>query len=420
MPLYLIHHYFITSVSAEKFHLRITMLCITQSLYMIFFNLIFFSLSIVVIEYGTHASSSKDQYTFFHRGYYFFSLFSRTCYFLKSLHVRNFAISPFSNVLDVCNFSVIYKRERRLQIIIAIPTPDPFSSASTDSSALQSLHFPLHINTLISSLQHLNQMGRQTNTIHRKDIKRTVQVTRYVLNLIGVWPSQDNSSAFRIAQIKIFRILCQALLYFIFVPGVLKIFFKETNTRRRFKMIGPMCNCLMAMLKHATLICRGDRIKDCIKHIEEDWRKLNLAEDRRIMMSNSRIGRSLAILSVVFVYGSGFSYRTIMPLLRGVIITPQNVTIRPMGFDGYYGFFDPQKTPAYEITFILQFLSGFMQYSISSGTCSLAALLVLHACGQLKILIARMKDLTQIKYFYDKNANQKLAAVVRQHIRIKR
>lgn len=263
-------------------------------------------------------------------------------------------------------------------------------------------------------------MDRQAHTIHRNDIRRTVQVTRYVLNLIGVWPSQDNSSTFRIAWIKMLRILCQVLLYFIFVPGVLKMFLKERNTRRRLKMIGPMCNCLMAVLKHAALICRSDRIKDCIRHIEEDWRKLNLAEDRRIMMGNSRIGRSLAILCVAFVYGSGFSYRTIMPLSRGVIITPQNVTIRPMGFDGYYVFFDPQKTPAYEIVFIIQFLSGFVQYSVTSGTCSLAALLVLHACGQLKILIARMKDLTQIKQFCDKNANQKLAAVVRQHIRIKR
>lgn len=198
------------------------------------------------------------------------------------------------------------------------------------------------------------------------------------------------------------------------------MFLKETNTRRRLKMIGPMCNCLMAVLKHAVLICRGECIKECIRHIEEDWRKLNLADDRRIMMNNSKIGRSLAILCVAFVYGSGFSYRTIMPLSRGVIITPQNVTIRPMGFDGYYVFVDPQKTPAYEIIFTIQFLCGFVQYSVTSGACSLAALLVLHACGQLKILIARMEDLTEIKHFRDKNANRKLAAVVRQHIRIKR
>ncbi|XP_072746738.1 odorant receptor 4-like [Anoplolepis gracilipes] len=262
-------------------------------------------------------------------------------------------------------------------------------------------------------------MDRQTNTSHRNDIKRTVQVTRCVLNSIGIWPLQDDSSAFRTVGIKILRILCQALLCFIFVPGVLKMFLKETNTRRRLKMIGPMCNCLMAVLKHAALICRSDRIKDCIKHIEEDWGKLNLAEDRRIMTSNSRIGRSLAILCVAFVYGSGFSYRTIMPLSRGVIITAQNVTIRPVAFDGYYVFVDPQKTPAYEIIFTIQFLSGFVQYSVTSGACSLAALLVLHACGQLKILITRMEDLSHIEHFHDKNANRKLAAVVRQHIRIK-
>ncbi|XP_011707127.1 PREDICTED: odorant receptor 22c-like, partial [Wasmannia auropunctata] len=78
-----------------------------------------------------------------------------------------------------------------------------------------------------------------------------------------------------------------------------------------------------------------------------------------------------------------------------------------------------KQKPAYEIIFSIQFLSGFVQYSVTSGACSLAALLVLHACGQLKILITRMEDLTHSKYFSDQNANRKLAAVVRQHIRIK-
>lgn len=266
-------------------------------------------------------------------------------------------------------------------------------------------------------------MDRQVthvNTFHRDDIRRTVQVTRGVLNLIGAWPSRSTPSAFRAAKTKLIRILCQVLLYVVFVSGGLKIFFKELNMYRRLKVLGPMCNILMTIIKHIALIYQGERLKDCIRYIEEDWRTVSLTEDRRIMADNSRIGRSLAILCVAFMYGSGFSYRTILPLTRGVIVTPQNVTIRPLPFDGYYLFIDPQKTPAYEIIFIIQLLSGFVQYSVTSGTCSLAALLVLHACGQLKILIARMEDITQTKHFPDKNTNRKLATVVRQHIRIKR
>jgi len=61
-----------------------------------------------------------------------------------------------------------------------------------------------------------------------------------------------------------------------------------------------------------------------------------------------------------------------------------------------------------------------VQYSATSGAYRLAALLVLHACGQLKILITKMEDITQTKYFSDKYARGKLAAVFRQHIQIKR
>jgi len=60
-----------------------------------------------------------------------------------------------------------------------------------------------------------------------------------------------------------------------------------------------------------------------------------------------------------------------------------------------------------------------VQYSATSEAYGLAALLVLHACGQLKIL-TKMEDITQAKYFSDKYARGKLAAVVRQHIQIKR
>ncbi|XP_014484222.1 PREDICTED: odorant receptor 4-like [Dinoponera quadriceps] len=257
------------------------------------------------------------------------------------------------------------------------------------------------------------------NSSHHDDVRRTVHVTRSVLNLIGVWPSCGDSSALRLVWTKSLRMLCQVLLYFIFVPGLLKIFLKESNARRRLKMVGPMCYCLMAMLKHAMLIYQNNRIKDCIRHIEEDWGQVSLAEDRRIMTGNSRIGRNLAILCVAFVYGSGFFYRTILPLSRGTVVTLQNVTIRPLGYNGYYVFIDPQKTPAYEIIFTIQCLCGVVQYSVTSGACSLAALLVLHGCGQFKILIARMEDLTRIEHTSDVNVNRKLAAIVKQHIRIK-
>lgn len=262
---------------------------------------------------------------------------------------------------------------------------------------------------------------KHINTFHHNDIKRTVQVTRGVLNLIGVWPSHNTPSALKIIKINLLRIVCQALLYIVFVSGGLKIFLKELNMYRRLKVIGPMCNILMTILKHIALIYQGKRLKDCIRYIEEDWRKVNpTKDDRRIMMDNSKMGRSLAILCVTFMYGSGFSYRTILPLSRGIIVTPQNVTIRPLPFDGYYLFIDPQKTPAYEIIFTIQILSGFVQYSVTSGVCSLAAFLVLHACGQLKILIAKMEDLTRIEQFPNRNTNRKLAAIVRRHIRIKR
>ncbi|XP_072746735.1 uncharacterized protein [Anoplolepis gracilipes] len=310
---------------------------------------------------------------------------------------------------------MIYEKEQ-LSSMLPIPLS---TSVSEDASAWLLESFLLTIQSVYE--QRRDQMDRQVthvNSFYRNDIKRAVEVTRGVLNLIGVWPSCNTSSTLKIVKTKLLRFLCQLLLCIVFVSGWLKILLTELNMYRRIKVIGTICNVLMTILKHIALIYQGERLKDCIRYIEEDWRKVSPTEDRKIMVDYARIGRSLAILCVVFMYTSGFSYRTILPLSRGVIVTLQNVTIRPLPFDGYL-FIDPQKTPAYEIIFTIQLFSGLIQYSVTSGACSLAALLVLHACGQLKILIVKMENLTQTKQLPNKNTNRKLIVIVRQHIRIK-
>ncbi|XP_035737308.1 odorant receptor 22c-like isoform X9 [Vespa mandarinia] len=261
-------------------------------------------------------------------------------------------------------------------------------------------------------------MGRE-NENYKSDIELTVHVSRGVLKLIGVWPHRETrGSILRGILIKLLRIICHFLLCFILIPGLLNTFLKEKDPRRRLKAIGPMCNCLMAVLKYTMFLYQGEKLEDCVTRLEEDWKQVVRLKDRRTMLEKAKIGRSIAILCVAFVYISGFSFRIIVPLSSGTIVNARNVTIRPLAFSCYFVFFDPQKTPAYEIVFAIQFMAGFVTYSITSGACSLAALYVLHACGQLEILIRRLEELVE-----DPNANtvaleEKLATLVRHHITV--
>ncbi|XP_043683087.1 odorant receptor 82a-like [Vespula pensylvanica] len=59
----------------------------------------------------------------------------------------------------------------------------------------------------------------------------------------------------------------------------------------------------------------------------------------------------------------------------------------------YEPIFDEQKSPAYEIVFFNHVLSAYIIYTISATVFALTIYFILHACGQLEILIRKMRDI---------------------------
>ncbi|KYN50695.1 hypothetical protein ALC56_00072, partial [Trachymyrmex septentrionalis] len=154
-------------------------------------------------------------------------------------------------------------------------------------------------------------------------------------------------------------------------------------------------------------------------HFEEDYKVITNAKARNTMIKSAKIGRRLVTLCAIFMYGSGLSFRLILPFAKGKIITPQNVTIRPLPCPAYFIFFDVQVSPTYELIFAIQILSGIITYSITTGLCGLAAVFVMHICGQLKILMSLMRNFVEEKWQEKREVNKKLAIMVEHQIRIR-
>ncbi|XP_018342275.1 PREDICTED: uncharacterized protein LOC108745290, partial [Trachymyrmex septentrionalis] len=152
---------------------------------------------------------------------------------------------------------------------------------------------------------------------------------------------------------------------------------------------------------------------------EEDYKVITNAKARNTMIKSAKIGRRLVTLCAIFMYGSGLSFRLILPFAKGKIITPQNVTIRPLPCPAYFIFFDVQVSPTYELIFAIQILSGIITYSITTGLCGLAAVFVMHICGQLKILMSLMRNFVEEKWQEKREVNKKLAIMVEHQIRIR-
>ncbi|XP_014484217.1 PREDICTED: odorant receptor 82a-like [Dinoponera quadriceps] len=269
----------------------------------------------------------------------------------------------------------------------------------------------------------MEQNTKRSKTIstgmQRNDLNYAQQVTRIILRMIGVWPiSKTASNAERLA-IRLLNVSCYLLFAFILVPGLLLVFLKERDLKRRVRLLGPLLNCWMSCLKYTLLVYHEKQIRICLEQMRQDWRDIVDGNDRKVMLSKARMGRKLAIFSAAFMYIGGLSYRTLMPLSKGRMLTPMNITVRALACPSYFVKFDEQASPAYEIVFTLQFFAGLITYSVTCGAAGLAAFFIMHVCGQLAVLTGKFQRLNDISVPEDRAVATLLADIVEHQVKVK-
>ncbi|XP_063995659.1 uncharacterized protein LOC135173015 [Diachasmimorpha longicaudata] len=251
----------------------------------------------------------------------------------------------------------------------------------------------------------------------KSDMKYSTQFNRLFLTPIGIWPTRSDAHIIEKFFSQFLVLLSCFLIFFLLIPCSLHTFIKEQDPKLKMKMIGPLSFCLMSITKYLFSVARKREISHCLEHIDTDWRRVRYIDDREIMLTNAKLGRFIACLCAVFMYGGGFFYHTIMPFAAGNFVTPDNITIRPLTYAVYDPLFSAQTTPAYEIVFTIQWLSGFVNYSVTIGACSLAAVFVLHICGQLKIVSSRLESFVKGRTDERRNLQSRLAEIIELHLR---
>jgi len=258
------------------------------------------------------------------------------------------------------------------------------------------------------------------NSNYEDDIRYTVQVHRLILGLIGVWPNMEKPGKRTRLLRGLLRSACCFLLSFNLIPWALYMFLILDTFKSRLRMVGALFFYSMVPAMYCTLMLREDRIKKCMRHLQEDWHNVRDANDRRIMLDKAETGRFVLICTTLFLFTSGFTYRLIQPIVRGKIVIG-NVTIRPLVQGNYYIFFDPQQSPAYEIVFSMHLVTGIVIYIVTTSVCGITALFTTHACGQLKMLATWLEKLAnEDQWSKDCAVARSLAAIVVHHIRIRK
>ncbi|KAK0091402.1 hypothetical protein PV326_003281 [Microctonus aethiopoides] len=261
------------------------------------------------------------------------------------------------------------------------------------------------------------QKNKFQNDSSSADAQFALQVNQWLLKPLGIWPLTKHSSFIEKIVTAILVIVCSILLAFVSVPGLFLLINVKSFTARLNLLTGPFSFYVMLLMKYHSLVSGQQDLSNCIEQIIADWRELSSVNDRNIMMDYAKYdGRFGAVICAVFMYGGGIFYTGILPRISGNIVNINNETIRPLAYPGYYRFFNPQLSPAYEIVYGIHCCCAFVMHSITSATCSLLVVFVMHACGQLKIIIVWLKNLVNDTE-NNEDSNERFSKIIQQHVR---
>ncbi|XP_018348710.1 PREDICTED: uncharacterized protein LOC108752406 [Trachymyrmex septentrionalis] len=211
---------------------------------------------------------------------------------------------------------------------------------------------------------------------------------------------------------------CFTFLFCELIPTMLYVFLVLTDFRLRVKVMASGLFTLIEILKYSCTILYKNQVRNCLKFVDEDWQNVINPSDRISMIDRVRMSKRLIMMCATFVYLTGMAVRIIVPLSIGKIVISENITIRPLPHVAYLVILDVQRSPVYEIVYFIQFLAGFIKYTISITTFSFMTLCAMHFCGQSDILVMLMNDF--VNENKSKNVNRKLAIVVERQIRIRK
>ncbi|EZA52124.1 ObirOr5-L23 [Ooceraea biroi] len=246
----------------------------------------------------------------------------------------------------------------------------------------------------------------------------SLQLTRWFLIPIAAWPRAAPSTVEKIS-LQAHVLACYLLIVVVMVPCFLYMSLEENDIQMKLNAMGPLSHWIMGTINYWLLLTRSNDIRECVRHMENDWRLVQRADDQWVMLRYARIGRFVAAFCAVFMQSGTLLFQVVKAMTSmPVVVGNETVLVHPMTCPIYSKFVDTRFSPANEIMLVVQILSCFVVNSITVGACSLAAVFAMHAYGQLSMLFSWLNELVADEDKGNEFADQKLAVIVEHHLRV--
>ncbi|KAL6266486.1 hypothetical protein P5V15_003335 [Pogonomyrmex californicus] len=232
-----------------------------------------------------------------------------------------------------------------------------------------------------------------------KDFVWAVELNRFGLELIGLWPK-----TYEITKNNYMSDLRISIIFILitFVTGI-PLVWSLIRVRRDMVLVIDNLQItlplMVAVLKLFMMRWKRSAFLPIVKMMTEDWISLKLSIERDVMMKRARTARLIVICGYVLMTMI-FTMIIIFPCFGISFRHITNLTDRDklLPLQAYY-FYDTDKSPQFELTFIVQALTIFLGAVAYTSVDAFFGLAVLHICGQLENFRCRLVNLVSYKDF---------------------
>ncbi|KAF3054576.1 Odorant receptor 097 [Nylanderia fulva] len=244
-----------------------------------------------------------------------------------------------------------------------------------------------------------------------KDLSYEFNLSGYCLRIIGIWPdSRMSLNDIRFSNVK-FMFATSCIGLYLFTPQIINVFRAWGNLTRMVELYIPANFSLVTICKLCVTKYYRDKLQIIMASIMNDWMTSKTDWERNTMLRVAKRGRILSFK--YFVAAMGTSIFAICFYLQA-FFKSMNQPRRILA----YRFDYIQKSPNYEITFLMQILSGLFSVFSTYSVDSFVSILVLHICAQLinlRITLGKLVEQVTENSISSLTFMEGLSTIVKRH-----
>ncbi|KAL6442537.1 hypothetical protein ACFW04_002609 [Cataglyphis niger] len=231
--------------------------------------------------------------------------------------------------------------------------------------------------------------------------------------MLGIWPKNNETKWEKLLTNVRVIVMLNIGFWFCIIPSVHSLFRIWGNIMSMIDNLQYTLPFIMASIKFFIMWQKKEEILPLLDMIKHDWLKPKTVQERNTMIKQARFAYMLTIFGY-FIMLVSFLLATVLPIFGISIryLTNKTDPGRLVPIQTYY-IYDRDKSPFYEITYVLHIFGLFMAACAYSGTDCFLSLLVFHVCGQLENLKERVNELDKFNNF-----TSVLSYCMQDHIRL--